>query len=257
MAQSRAAAWPASGETSAPELALVGVGELAVRPEAELARDDDQVAGAHEGHVIRDGRRRARQRDAEFLQASISIAPIALLRATLCRRFWPYADKRTQGRAAPSVAANSRRGLSSVIVEPKETACGSCATAVPALAAPRCDRPCRAAPRRPSLAPHRVVYDLSLAKATRHARGRERARPHRLRFRRRRLRRLHAELPAGDGARERRGRARRPPTCGPPPSRPATAGASGSRPIPTMEGAAAKKLDGDAERRRTAASRCG
>ena len=36
MAHSRAAAWPASIETSAAELALVGSAERAVRPEAEL-----------------------------------------------------------------------------------------------------------------------------------------------------------------------------------------------------------------------------
>ena len=65
----------------APELALMGIGDLAVRAEADLARDDDEVSGANERQVVRDRGRRGRQRDAEFLQTSIRRAH-RLLRAT-------------------------------------------------------------------------------------------------------------------------------------------------------------------------------
>ena len=47
------------------DLALVRIGELAVDAEAELAGDDDQVAGPHERHVIRHGRCRRRKGDAQ------------------------------------------------------------------------------------------------------------------------------------------------------------------------------------------------
>ena len=56
------------------------------------------------------------------------------------------------------------------------------------------------------LSPHRAVYDLSLARSNGVAQRRHRARPHRLRFRRRCLRRLYAEIPPGDGPRQRRDR---------------------------------------------------
>ena len=79
-------------------------------------------------------------------------------------------------------------------------------TAVPALAALVAT----------GLAASRAAADLARAapgrlrpvarQGDRHARGRERPRPHRLRFPRRQLRRLRAHLPPGDGARERRGR---------------------------------------------------
>ena len=55
------------------------------------------------------------------------------------------------------------------------------------------------------LVPHRAVYELSLGKVRGKAVGAERARAHPLRFLRQRLRGLHAGVPAGRGARQRRG----------------------------------------------------
>ncbi len=63
MAQARAAFWPSSMDTRAAELALGD--ELAFGVEAELARNHHEVAGAHERHIIGDGRGRLRQYDAE------------------------------------------------------------------------------------------------------------------------------------------------------------------------------------------------
>ena len=76
MPQRRAAAVPASGDTLGAQLAFVSLVELAVSAEAELARDDDEIAGPHERHVIGDGRRRCRQRNAQFLEFLLDSAHV-------------------------------------------------------------------------------------------------------------------------------------------------------------------------------------
>ena len=181
------------------------------------------------------------ERDAEFLQTSIRRAH-RLLRATL--PFWPMRISE-QGRAAlrlPRLAAR----LIVRKLERKETPCGS--SGPPSRRSPPLLRPAAAtASRADSLAPHRVVYDLSLAKAT-GTRGVENARG--------RIAfdfpgdacKASAHLPPGDRARDRRGRAedlRHAQRD----IRGRRRAEFGSGPIPRRRAPRRKKLDGDAERR--------
>ena len=112
---------------------------------------------------------------------------------------------RPRARALPRLAArlilriSNRRRQHAGPVDRRPGACRPC-----------CDRPCRdrlCRERRADLARAAPGRLRPVARqGDRHARGRERPRPHRLRFPRRQLRRLRAHLPPGDGARERRGR---------------------------------------------------
>ena len=56
---------------SLPSLPLCAEGNLAVGAEADLPGNDHQIAGAHEGHVIGDGRRCGGECDASLGQACL------------------------------------------------------------------------------------------------------------------------------------------------------------------------------------------
>jgi hypothetical protein len=60
------------------ELALVGVGQFAVRSEAELAGDHHQVARSNERHIVGDRSRGFRKGDAEFLKPGVHRAHVTL-----------------------------------------------------------------------------------------------------------------------------------------------------------------------------------
>ena len=77
IAQRRAASWPSSMETSDPT-SLVHVGQLPIEAETELARDDDEVAGADERNVVGDRRCGTRQRDADLLKVGLDGAHACL-----------------------------------------------------------------------------------------------------------------------------------------------------------------------------------
>ena len=69
MTQSLAASRAASISESAVSLPCVALGELAVRPERNLAGDEQKRPGAHGRNIVGDRRRGFRKNDAQLLQA--------------------------------------------------------------------------------------------------------------------------------------------------------------------------------------------
>ena len=139
------------------------------------------------GHVVGNGSRRRGQGDAQVPSAC------SRLRSSLplprCRSGFGGSSHRD---ASGMIAGNARELIGLLkAYNPGVSMRGLFAST---LAAHR-PRPAAAWPRsRPGvrLVPHRAVYDLTLARSVRLARSRQRQGPHRLRLRRRRLRRATA-----------------------------------------------------------------